>query len=86
MAGQPRRRIARRLSLRMAIELRDSGPLHVDVLLDRLGYGPLARPQMSGIERAGERMAVRDVQLIYGARLEANGRMSLPSREREEAS
>jgi hypothetical protein len=64
----------------MAIELRDSGPLHVDVLLDRLGYGPLNHSHMSSIERAGERMAVRDVQKIYGARLEANGRMSLPER------
>jgi hypothetical protein len=62
MAGQPRRRLAHRLAVRMANELRREGPLHVDVLLDRLGYGPLNHEQMSRIERAAERMAVRDVQ------------------------
>jgi hypothetical protein len=79
MAGQPRRRLAHRLAVRMANELRREGPLHVDVLLDRLGYGPLNHEQMSRIERAAERMAVRDVQQVYGARLEPNGRLSLPA-------
>jgi len=85
MAGRPRTRRAESLALGIAIDLRDHGPATIAELLDRRMCGPSAWGQMAQWEQAASRMAIRILHERYGARLDVDGRLYLPPRQRRTA-
>lgn len=76
MAGQPRRRRARRLVSQMIILLRETRrPWTIEELLTAVGYGGEHRPYMSRVGRAAANMAARDLHRHPHVAADEHGRV-----------
>ena len=85
MAGRRRTRRAEVLAFRMLKDLHEHGPMPIDKLLDRQLCGPALWLRMEPWERAASRMAIRTLIREYDVRLDVDGRLWPPPRQRRRA-